>query len=47
MYNLLQNSKGHELMRSVFGNYVRETGRAIVTDPANEGKQSMRIKEYK
>ena len=28
------------MMRAVFGNFVRETGKAIVTDPANEGKQS-------
>jgi cullin 3 len=40
MYKLLQNSKGHDMMRTVFGNFVRETGKAIVTDPANEGKQS-------
>eukprot|EP01126_Amoeba_proteus_P042960 TRINITY_DN4684_c0_g1_i2.p1 TRINITY_DN4684_c0_g1~~TRINITY_DN4684_c0_g1_i2.p1 ORF type:complete len:679 (-),score=112.16 TRINITY_DN4684_c0_g1_i2:419-2371(-) len=37
MYDLLGRvSKGHEQMRTVLGNYVKETGKAIVSDPNNK-----------
>lgn len=41
MYNLLGRvSKGHELMREVMSKLVKETGKQIVTDPANQEKQN-------
>jgi cullin 3 len=41
MYNLLGRvGKGHQLMRQVLGNYVREVGKSIVSDPDNHKKES-------
>jgi len=41
MYNLLGRvSKGHELMRVVLGEFVRETGKSIVETPETENKEN-------
>lgn len=40
MYNLLGRvPKGHELMRNVMGQLVKETGKAIVDSPENQSKE--------
>jgi cullin 3 len=37
MYSLLGRvAKGHEFMRNVLGNYVKEIGKAAVSDPSNK-----------
>lgn len=37
MFNLLGRvAKGHELMKTVLGNYVKEVGKATVNDPSNK-----------
>lgn len=37
MYNLLGRvAKGHELMKTVLGNHVKEIGKACVNDPSNK-----------
>jgi cullin 3 len=40
MYNLLGRvSKGHELMRTVMGEFMKESGKAVVESPDNQDKE--------